>query len=196
MISRYKFTIWSLYNPCWFIFEMLRPGWTETTQTLTRKEAEVKTCRSTSALHSTLMSGVLECILTTFSVGVNINANWVKSAPQWSRDTNGCSYLWGIFIEFRERRVIWLKRTKQQEMRLVDPPLWPNPQSAPEIRWWKKENTKFAGEGNVEASINRRLKMIQKGNQSFIIQLALPLSLQKEEWGMMWLAVVWHALLK
>lgn len=29
----------------------------------------------------------------------------------------------GGFTEFRECGVVWLKRTKQQEMRLIDPPL-------------------------------------------------------------------------
>lgn len=78
--------------------------------------------------------------------------------------------------EFREWRVIWLKRTKLQETRIIDPPLWPNLQSVPEISWRKKENwRKLAGEGNVWASINRRpmFEMILKGMQSFIIELIL-----------------------
>lgn len=148
MISRYNFTIWILYNPCWLIFEMWGPGWTQTTWTIMRKEQ-----RSKLVDESQRRIRHCQCsLITSWSSSLlvlNLKADWVKSAPQWFRDTNGFSYLWRIFIEFRDRRVIWLKRTKQQEMRLVDPPLWPNPQSVPEIRWWKKENTKFAGEGNV-----------------------------------------------
>lgn len=91
--SQGTFTIWILYNPCWLIIEMLRPGWTQTTWTLIRKEAEVQTCWGASVLHSTLMSVFLDYILSTFSVSVNVHAKWVQSAPQWYWDTNGWSYL-------------------------------------------------------------------------------------------------------